>query len=148
MPQRIAILTQPVGVVKNCFKKADKKKSRTAGSGVIIFAKLGRKESNLRVQESKSCALPLGDYPRAGQGGYWDSNPGYPEPQSGALTNWTIPTICLIVPETTLPASVPAGIRTQDTRLRRPLLYPTELQAHGTHLMFGFRLNGSRGDRT
>ena len=118
MPQRIAILTQPVGVVKNCFKKADKKKSRTAGSGAIIFAKLGRKESNLRVQESKSCALPLGDYPRAGQGGYWDSNPGYPEPQSGALTNWTIPTI-----------NVPAGTRTPDTRLRRPLLYPAELQA-------------------
>ena len=27
-------------------------------------------------------------------------------------------------------ANVPAGIRTPDTRLRRPLLYPTELQAH------------------
>ena len=25
---------------------------------------------------------------------------------------------------------VPAGIRTPDTRLRRPLLYPTELQIH------------------
>ena len=27
------------------------------------------------------------------QGGYWDSNPGPPEPQSGALTNCAIPTI-------------------------------------------------------
>ena len=26
--------------------------------------------------------------------------------------------------------NVPEGIRTPDTRLRRPLLYPTELQAH------------------
>ena len=28
------------------------------------------------------------------QGGYRDSNPGPPEPQSGALTNCAIPTIC------------------------------------------------------
>ena len=32
----------------------------------------------------------------------------------------------------------PAGIRTPDTRLRRPLLYPAELQAHGA----------GEGDRT
>ena len=29
---------------------------------------LGRKDSNLRMQGSKPCALPLGDYPRIGQG--------------------------------------------------------------------------------
>ena len=44
------------------------------------------------MQESKSCALPLGDSP-LGKGGYRDSNPGPPEPQSGALTNCAIPTI-------------------------------------------------------
>ena len=73
------------------------------------------------MQESKSCALPLGDSPIAlsGKGGYRDSNPGPPEPQSGALTNCAISTM-----------NVPAGIRTQDLRLRRPLLYPAELQTH------------------
>ena len=46
------------------------------------------------MQESKSCALPLGDSPLSLiQGGYRDSNPGPPEPQSGALTNCAIPTI-------------------------------------------------------
>ena len=45
--------------------------------------------------ESKSSALPLGDSPIAlsGKGGYRDSNPGPPEPQSGALTNCAIPTM-------------------------------------------------------
>ena len=31
----------------------------------------------------------------------------------------------------------PEGIRTPDPRLRRPLLYPTELQAHKPRLHFG-----------
>ena len=44
------------------------------------------------MQQSKCCALPLGDSPKA-KGGYRDSNPGPPEPQSGALTNCAIPTI-------------------------------------------------------
>ena len=52
------------------------------------------------------------------KGGYRDSNPGPPEPQSGALTNCAIPTI----------GTVPEGIRTPDPRLRRPLLYPAELR--------------------
>ena len=43
------------------------------------------------MQQSKCCALPLGDSPKA-KGGYRDSNPGPPEPQSGALTNCAIPT--------------------------------------------------------
>ena len=55
----------------------------------------------------------------AHQGGYWDSNPGPSEPQSDALTNCAIPTII-----------VSGGIRTPDPRLRRPLLYPTELLTH------------------
>ena len=71
------------------------------------------------MQGSKPCALPLGDGPgqtayggfrstprvprikrkacrspdRLPQGGYWDSNPRPPEPQSGALTSCAIPTI-------------------------------------------------------
>ena len=47
------------------------------------------------VQDLGSCALPLGDSPTYAlrQGGYRDSNPGPPEPQSGALTNCAIPTI-------------------------------------------------------
>ena len=55
------------------------------------------------------------------EGGYRDSNPGPPEPQSGALTNCAIPTILINVLE---------GIRTPDPRLRRPLLYPAELRTH------------------
>ena len=103
------------------------------------------------MQESKSCALPLGDSPIAlsGKGGYRDSNPGPPEPQSGALTNCAIPTIYyyLHTPgllsrhygptrhnHDTCPVcervNEPGGIRTLDLRLRRPLLYPAELQTH------------------
>ena len=44
------------------------------------------------MQGSKPCALPLGDSPKIDKGGYRDSNPGPPEPQSGALTNCAIPT--------------------------------------------------------
>ena len=91
------------------------------------------------MQGSKPCALPLGDGPTKEetksplvsqglpQGGYWDSNPRPPEPQSGALTSCAIPTISNLV---FLTGNVPEGIRTPDTRLRRPLLYPAELLAH------------------
>ena len=83
------------------------------------------------MQESKSCALPLGDSPSkmylTAEGGYRDSNPGPPEPQSGALTNCAIPTI-----------SEPEGIRTPDPRLRRPLLYPAELQTHSVQKKWNF----------
>ena len=112
------------------------------------------------MQESKSCALPLGDSPIK-KGGYRDSNPGPPEPQSGALTNCAIPTIlyefvcklfALAAPATSLQnicsssaeglpphhlcaemKNVLGGIRTPDPRLRRPLLYPTELRTHIQH---------------
>ena len=53
-------------------------------------------------------------------GGRQVSNLLPPEPQSGALP------IELRPPFT----GAPGEIRTPDTRLRRPLLYPTELQAH------------------
>ena len=84
------------------------------------------------MRESKSRALPLGDTPitvkaapdRWGYrkkvwGGRQVSNLLPPEPQSGALPIELRP-----------PYGAPGEIRTPDTRLRRPLLYPTELQAH------------------
>ena len=77
------------------------------------------------MQESKSCALPLGDSPKR-KGGYRDSNPRPPEPQSGALTNCAISTIGICRNR----FDEPEGIRTPDPRLRRPLLYPAELQTH------------------
>ena len=82
------------------------------------------------MQESKSCALPLGDSPTYAlrQGGYRDSNPGPPEPQSGALTNCAIPTIPFLFREKKR-AWRDSNPR---PRLRRPLLYPTELQTR-TH---------------
>ena len=49
-------------------------------------------------------------------------------------------------------SGVPAGIRTPDLRLRRPLLYPTELLAHTKNLKqqaIGKSLNGAGdGNRT
>ena len=65
-----------------------------------------------------------------------DSNPQQPEPQSGALPlSYAHHTSCqqLLLPLLpslrTLGSGLPGGIRTPDPRLRRPLLYPTELQA-------------------
>ena len=49
----------------------------------------------------------------------WGSNPRPPESQSGAL-----PT------ELRSPYCTPGRTRTCNPRLRRPLLYPVELQAH------------------
>ena len=45
-----------------------------------------------------------------------------PESKSGALPTWLIPKVSII--------GVPEGSRTPDTRLRRAVLYPAELQAH------------------
>ena len=72
---------------------------------------------NLRITESKSVALPLGDTPIWGE--RWESNPRQPEPQSGALPTELRP-----------PYGVPLGIRTPGPRLRRALLYPAELKIH------------------
>ena len=78
------------------------------------------------MRESKSRALPLGDTPMLGRmpqkkwGGRQVSNLLPPEPQSGALPIELRPPYFV---------GAPGEIRTPDTRLRRPLLYPTELQA-------------------
>ena len=75
-------------------------------------------------------------------------NPRLPEPQSGALATELYPPCKLCVgrkgrsqgalyasfktfcPSKSFETGTPAGIRTLDLRLRRPLLYPAELQAH------------------
>ena len=104
---------------------------------------------NLRIQESKSCALTAWRHPTAVHpkkwGGRRDSNPRPSEPQSDILTRLNYAHhICFsdeLPPHTHALAgrSCPgercahgasAGIRTLDLRLRRPLLYPAELQAH------------------
>ena len=116
---------------------------------------LGQMDSNHRVQQSKCCALPLGDGPLSirprrfrnslRKGGRWDSNPRSPDPQSGALTDYATPTIyrgriyrtVFMINRRSgiLRSTVPGGIRTPDPRLRRPLLYPTELQTHEERVM-------------
>ena len=81
------------------------------------------------------------------KGGHRESNPGPPEPQSGAITNYAMAT--MLFSQTQFPIktretcfeqdatrsralllSDPEGIRTPDPRLRRPLLYPAELLTH------------------
>ena len=60
------------------------------------------------------------------EGGWRDSNPRPPGPQPSALTNWATPTTILFF----LFIGTPGGIRTPGLRIRSPLLYPAELQAH------------------
>ena len=86
---------------------------------LVNFYWLGWQDLNLRMPESKSGALPLGDTPTLIWGERWESNPRPPGPQSDALTDCATPAI-----------GAPEGIRTPDTRLRRAVLYPAELQAH------------------
>ena len=50
----------------------------------IKYKWLGWQDSNLRIMESKSIALPLGDIPIL-WGERWDSNPRQPVPQTGVL---------------------------------------------------------------
>ena len=90
---------------------------------IVANVWLGWQDLNLRMPESKSGALTTRRHPNIfGRkwGGQRESNSRPPGPQSGALTNWAMPAIFFGAPE---------EIRTPDTRLRRPLLYPTELQA-------------------
>ena len=72
-------------------------------------------------------------------GGRRESNPRPPGPQSGALTNWATPAIKFGAPEES---------RTPDTWLRRPLLYPTELQAHTWRSYLSCVFGAGDGNRT
>ena len=56
----------------------------------------GWQDLNLRMTESKSVALPLGDTPMQFKfkwGGWWGSNSRPQGPQSCALTNWATPAV-------------------------------------------------------
>ena len=114
---------------KNLAGAADEptNKSRLSTPECLNWFWLGWQDLNLRMRESKSRALPLGDTPMQAHslfkiwGGRQVSNLLPPEPQSGALPIELRPPYKI--------SGAPGEIRTPDTRLRRPLLYPTELQA-------------------
>ncbi len=84
---------------------------------------LGWQDSNLRILESKSSALPLGDIPislyilffylLAGVVGFEPTNARV---RVWCLTAWRYPK-----------SNAPRRIRTPGTRIRSPLLYPSEL---------------------
>ena len=103
------------------------------------------------MQESKSCALPLGDAPildysknahsfytmgesRFIWGGGWDSNPRSSEPQSDALGQLRY--IHHVRQFKKLPGA-PWGTRTPGPLLRRQMLYPAELTAQFLERMRG-----------
>ncbi len=89
-------------------------------------------DSNQRMQESKSCALPLGECPlfqRVDNGTRTHNNQNH---------NLALCQLNYIHHNPSL-SNVPAGIRTPDTRLRRAVLYPAELLA---------QIEAGRGNRT
>ena len=71
------------------------------------------------MQQSKCCALPLGDSPVAADTAGWIK--GF-EPLASRATIWRANQL------RHTHHNVLEGIRTPDPRLRRPLLYPAELQ--------------------
>ena len=72
------------------------------------------------MQESKSCALPLGDSPLRWVEGF--------EPSASRATIWRANQLRHTHHSQDSLTNVPEGIRTPDPRLRRPLLYPAELR--------------------
>ena len=85
---------------------------------------------NLRMRESKSRALPLGDTPLKVTN---ELSPSKPEKRGwmmGIEPTHVGATIRCVTTSPHPPHHVPGGIRTPDPRLRRPMLYPTELLAH------------------
>ena len=114
---------------------------------------LGQLDSNQRMQGSKPCALPLGDGPGCRRlaptvenaGTFSERKTKSPsvsrkasagwilgfEPKASRATIWRANQLRYTHHiNFSLTGNVPEGIRTPDTRLRRPLLYPAELLAH------------------
>ncbi len=82
------------------------------------------------MQESKSCALPLGDSPMSL---LLQSLIGWIEglePSASRATIWRASQLRHTHHVKDKKINVPEGIRTPDPRLRRPLLYPAELRTH------------------
>ena len=88
---------------------------------VFLNVWLGWQDSNLRVRESKSRALPLGDTPVKVNGAGDKFRTCYLQSHNLALYRLSYARHIL---------GAPGETRTPDTRLRRPLLYPAELRAH------------------
>ena len=90
------------------------------------------------MQESKSCALPLGDSPLKTLFLTLHASLNYKrkgwvvglEPTISRTTIWRANQLHHTH------HNEPGGIRTLDLRLRRPLLYPAELRTHLSHLHY------------